>query len=235
MSEDGPFLCDNRFVCYGCQRIFSQNTRVDANGDVELALFLLCGTCDKKSERGRPLEMAARKRQAYSPRVTGKDSEKDKFIKSKIGRLVDLITHSSGHQITPEIRSEAMSIKTALGVGLSESHVGRAFRQDLVVGGIYRGKGWASGEFEWTYLGSVEGDNSKFRLKREGMEPTEEWFGDHGLDSYLASYDGRDFWHPTNWTEGIGVGEHTSEMVAREMDKDVGEVDFTVEDENGLL
>lgn len=132
----------------------------------------------------------------------------------KLGtKLADLVTHSVDGKITSEMRSLASGVRSALGVGSAESRPGRAFVADLVPGGLYIARGWASGNFDWTYIGPVPGDPDRMTIQRDGAGVSVELVGDHGLAPYDTSSQGK-FWHPTNWTEGTGIGVGTGKMTS---------------------
>lgn len=147
-------------------------------------------------------------------------------------RLADLVSHSpvSG-PVTPEMRSLAAGICSALGGKSSESRPGRALAKDLVPGGLYVAKGWATGEWEWTYVGPVPGDASRMTVRRADGRTSVELLGDHGLAPYDEDQQGK-FWHPTNWTEGTGVGDSTGRMVSDAAGMDVADVGMPLRDED---
>jgi len=171
-------------------------------------------------------------RPAVGGKAVGRETiRRDEAIRAA-GRLADAVIGSQDGRLTPAMRADAAAVRNALGGGGSaESRPGRAFRKDLVVGGLYVGRGWVAGEFEWTYLGPVEGDPSRIRMSRAGKPPSVELVGDHGL----APYDGQgNFWHPTNWTEGTGVGEGTGRIVSEAAGRDVGMFEIHPEGDDGL-
>ena len=149
----------------------------------------------------------------------------------KLGsRLAELVSRSPDGKLTPEMRALAAGICSTLGGSSSESRPGRAFAKDLVPGGLYIGK-WASGEFEWTYVGPVPGDPARMTIKRADGQPSVELLGDHGL----APYDEKGkFWHPANWTEGTGVGESTGRMVSDAAGRDIGTIEMSLGEEDGF-
>jgi hypothetical protein len=163
-------------------------------------------------------------------KAVGREESRKAEVLGLAGRLADLV--AAGDAVTGEMRALAMAIRSALGAGpLGESAQGRAKAGDLVPGGIYVAKGRPQGEFDWEYVGKVDGDPARFRMRREGMGPTVELLGDHGLAPYDAQ--GK-FWHPTNWTEGTGVGAGTARAVAEAAGRDAPDVSFPTEDGDGF-
>jgi hypothetical protein len=148
-------------------------------------------------------------------------------------QLAELISHSPvDGKVTPEMRSLAAGICSALGSGVAgDSRPGRALTKDLVPGGLYIAKGWVGGEFEWTYIGPVAGDSARMNIRREGKEPSVELLGDHGLEPYDAASQGT-CWHPTNWTEGTGIGENTGRRIAELAGQSLGNLALPQEEED---
>ena len=180
----------------------------------------------------RGVEASMKLRHSHSAAAPKEDHVKAEVL--KLGsRLADLISHAPVNgNITPEMRSLAASISSALGGKSSESRLGRAFAKDLVPGGLYVGKGWASGDFEWIYVGPVPGDPARITIRKEGSsDPSVELLGDHGLAPYDEAQQGN-FWHPTNWTEGTGVGESTGRMVADAAGRDIDNIGTTLGDDD---
>lgn len=188
------------------------------------------GTAHPDEAYRRGVEALMRNQHGQSA-VAPKD-ERAKAEALKAGsRLADLVSHASvGGAVTPEMRSLAAGISSALGGKSTESRPGRAFAKDLVLGGLYVGKGWASGEFEWEFLGSIPGDNARISIRRNGGEPSVELMGDHGLAPYDEAQQGK-FWHPTNWTEGTGVGHNTGKQISEAIANDCGSVVLPEDDE----
>lgn len=105
---------------------------------------------------------------------------------------------------------------------------GKVFADDLVIGGVYIARGWADHSFEWVFLGKIHGDSSRISIKRSNNQISVELLGDHGLAAY--DIEGQNlFWHPTNWTEGMGfTEEQIHQQVVALQSGDIGDTNDTI-------
>lgn len=125
-------------------------------------------------------------------------------------------------EVTPRMRSLAAGIAGLTGVSpVKDVKSGRAFIDDLVIGEVYVAHGWGGNEFEWTYLGMGSDSDDHVMIRREGKEPTSEALGDHGLGAYASGTSGA-LWHPTNWTEALGIKENAAAGVADAIANEAG-------------
>ena len=125
-------------------------------------------------------------------------------------------------EVTAKMRSLAAGIAGLTGVApVKDMKSGRAFIDDLVVGEVYLAHGWGGNEFEWTYLGMGVDSDDHVMIRRSGKDPTSEALGDHGLGAYASGTSGA-LWHPTNWTESLGIKENAAASVANAIAHEAG-------------
>jgi hypothetical protein len=171
----------------------------------------------------------------------GREEQVQKEVVRLAKGLSDLVMRTTFAKVdsvlSTEMKRIAATILGILGVELSgTSLVGRAFAADLRVGGIYTAKGWPEGEFDWTFLGMVAGDESKMSIRRNNKEPSVEELGDHGLAPYGKDAAGT-IWHTSNWTEGTGLSEELVMQVTKSIKDSVsgGEPMEFLKDDNEIF
>jgi len=112
-------------------------------------------------------------------------------------------------------------------VASSDPNSGRTYMDGMKDGTICVGHGEEGGDYEFTYLGRIPGDDSRISIRRSGQKPSVESAADHGLVPYDPEGKGKQ-WHPTNWTESTGISADIGKRMMSSADEPSG-TDFADE------